>query len=105
VDEVDEAGTERNTADGPKTAPEGTPEAGPETTPEAGSRAMPGAGSEGTARGDAGPTPTPRATWIDWLTTTDHKRIGTLYLVTAFAFFVVGGVMALLMRAELARPG
>ncbi|MEU2223962.1 cytochrome c oxidase subunit I [Streptomyces sp. NPDC018347] len=42
---------------------------------------------------------------VDWLTTTDHKRIGHLYLVTAFAFFLAGGVMALLMRAELARPG
>ncbi|MEU1408588.1 cbb3-type cytochrome c oxidase subunit I, partial [Streptomyces sp. NPDC005728] len=42
---------------------------------------------------------------VRWLTTTDHKTIGTLYLVTAFAFFLIGGVMALLMRAELARPG
>lgn len=42
---------------------------------------------------------------VRWLTTTDHKTIGTLYLVTAFAFFCAGGVMALLMRAELARPG
>ncbi|MEU0037038.1 cbb3-type cytochrome c oxidase subunit I, partial [Streptomyces sp. NPDC006333] len=42
---------------------------------------------------------------IKWLTTTDHKTIGTLYLVTSFAFFCIGGVMALLMRAELARPG
>ncbi|MFI7870693.1 cbb3-type cytochrome c oxidase subunit I, partial [Streptomyces salinarius] len=42
---------------------------------------------------------------IKWLTTTDHKTIGTLYLVTSFAFFVIGGVMALFMRAELARPG
>ncbi|GHH92200.1 aa3-type cytochrome oxidase subunit I [Streptomyces capillispiralis] len=42
---------------------------------------------------------------IDWLTTTDHKRIGHLYLVTSFVFFLIAGVMALLMRAELARPG
>ncbi|MFF9177364.1 cytochrome ubiquinol oxidase subunit I, partial [Streptomyces sp. NPDC003236] len=42
---------------------------------------------------------------VRWLTTTDHKTIGTLYLVTSFAFFLIGGVMALLMRAELARPG
>ncbi|MDL2080562.1 cytochrome ubiquinol oxidase subunit I, partial [Streptomyces sp. GXMU-J15] len=42
---------------------------------------------------------------IKWLTTTDHKTIGTLYLVTSFAFFVIGGVLALFMRAELARPG
>ncbi|AWT42243.1 MULTISPECIES: aa3-type cytochrome oxidase subunit I [Streptomyces] len=42
---------------------------------------------------------------VDWLTTTDHKKIGHLYLITSFVFFLVGGVMALLMRAELARPG
>jgi cytochrome c oxidase subunit 1 len=39
------------------------------------------------------------------LRTTDHKLIGRMYLVTSFIFFMVGGVMALLMRAELARPG
>ncbi|BFO20251.1 hypothetical protein SHKM778_66390 [Streptomyces sp. KM77-8] len=42
---------------------------------------------------------------IDWLTTTDHKKIGHLYLITSFVFFLIAGVMALLMRAELARPG
>ncbi|MFE4552942.1 cbb3-type cytochrome c oxidase subunit I, partial [Streptomyces sp. NPDC056785] len=47
----------------------------------------------------------PGSAAVRWLTTTDHKTIGTLYLVTAFCFFCVGGVMALLMRAELARPG
>ena len=39
------------------------------------------------------------------ITSTDHKVIGNLYLITSFAFFLVGGVMALLMRAELASPG
>ncbi len=39
-----------------------------------------------------------------WLTTTDHKRIGLLYFYTAFAFFLVGGLEALLIRAQLARP-
>jgi cytochrome c oxidase subunit 1 len=39
------------------------------------------------------------------LRTTDHKLIGKMYLVTTFVFFLLGGVMALLMRAELARPG
>ncbi|MDT4997386.1 MAG: cytochrome c oxidase subunit [Pseudonocardiales bacterium] len=39
------------------------------------------------------------------LRTTDHKMIGRMYLVTSLAFFAVGGVLALLMRAELARPG
>ncbi|WP_037806908.1 cbb3-type cytochrome c oxidase subunit I [Streptomyces sp. NRRL S-1448] len=42
---------------------------------------------------------------VRWLTTTDHKTIGTLYLATSFAFFLIGGLMALVMRAELARPG
>ncbi|KOV97931.1 MULTISPECIES: cytochrome c oxidase subunit I [unclassified Streptomyces] len=42
---------------------------------------------------------------VEWLTTTDHKRIGSLYLVTSFAFFLIGGAFALVMRAELARPG
>ncbi|MEW2250960.1 cytochrome c oxidase subunit I [Streptomyces sp. NPDC006975] len=41
----------------------------------------------------------------DYLTTTDHKKIGNLYLVTSFGFFLVAGLMAMLMRAELARPG
>lgn len=39
------------------------------------------------------------------LSTTDHKVIGYMYLVTAFCFFLFAGVLALLMRAELARPG
>jgi cytochrome c oxidase subunit I len=39
------------------------------------------------------------------LRTTDAKQIGLLYLVTAFGFFLIGGLMALLMRAELAQPG
>ena len=43
--------------------------------------------------------------WMGWVTTTDHKRIGVLYLVTAFAFMMLGGVEALLMRTQLAEPG
>ncbi len=39
------------------------------------------------------------------LTTTDHKLIGKLYLGTSFAWFLIGGVMALLIRSELAFPG
>jgi cytochrome c oxidase subunit 1 len=37
--------------------------------------------------------------------TTDHKQIGMMYLVSAFAFFMVGGAMAMLIRTELAVPG
>ncbi|WP_446214152.1 aa3-type cytochrome oxidase subunit I [Micromonospora sp. IBSANI012] len=42
---------------------------------------------------------------IKLLGTTDHKQIGLLYLVTAFLFFVIAGIEAMLIRAELARPG
>src|SRR2546423_807015 len=49
----------------------------------------------------------PRTTkrWIDWVTTTDHKKIGIMYLVATFVFFMLGGVEALLMRLQLAQPG
>jgi cytochrome c oxidase subunit 1 len=39
------------------------------------------------------------------LRTTDAKQIGLLYLTTSFVFFAIGGILALLMRAELAQPG
>ncbi|HIW90151.1 MAG TPA: cbb3-type cytochrome c oxidase subunit I, partial [Candidatus Corynebacterium avicola] len=39
------------------------------------------------------------------LTTTDHKQLGIMYIITAFTFFAIGGLMALLMRAELFNPG
>ncbi|HEY4534489.1 MAG TPA: cytochrome c oxidase subunit I [Enteractinococcus sp.] len=42
---------------------------------------------------------------VNWLTTTDHKTIGYLYLITSFIFFCLAGVMALLIRAELFEPG
>ncbi|WP_045323726.1 cytochrome c oxidase subunit I [Streptomyces sp. NRRL F-4428] len=51
------------------------------------------------------PGRTPGSVVVSWLTTTDHKKIGHLYLIASFGFFVIGGVMALLLRAELARPG
>src|SRR5919201_1883585 len=41
---------------------------------------------------------------LGWLTTTDHKRIGLLYLFTSLAFFGAGGVEALLMRTQLSQP-
>ncbi|MGH2994869.1 MAG: cytochrome ubiquinol oxidase subunit I, partial [Gaiellaceae bacterium] len=40
---------------------------------------------------------------LSWVTTVDHKRIGVLYLVTSFAFFLAGGLMALLMRLQLSQ--
>ncbi|MGH3950781.1 MAG: cytochrome c oxidase subunit I, partial [Pseudonocardiaceae bacterium] len=42
---------------------------------------------------------------LQLLHTTDHKLIGLLYLVTSMVFFMIGGLMALLIRTELARPG
>ena len=67
---------------------------------------------------DSGPKPTamsdrpltqivsgPRPTGVlGWLTTADHKKIGILYMVTAFAFFLLGGLLAEAMRTQLATP-
>ena len=44
-------------------------------------------------------------TVVRWVTTTDHKVIGNLYFVTSFVWFILGGIMALVIRAELASPG
>src|SRR5437879_13572284 len=51
--------------------------------------------------------PFPRARYtgiLEWITTTDHKKIGVLYLVTTFLFFLAGGLLALGIRTQLARP-
>jgi cytochrome c oxidase subunit 1 len=42
--------------------------------------------------------------WSSWLTTVDHKKIGIMYLVAAFFFFIIGGIEALLMRIQLGAP-
>ena len=42
---------------------------------------------------------------VSWLSSTDHKVIGYMYLIASFVFFGIGGIMALFMRAELAKPG
>jgi cytochrome c oxidase subunit 1 len=44
-------------------------------------------------------------TILEIVTTTDHKQIGYLYLVASFVFFLLGGIMALIMRLELWAPG
>src|SRR4051812_16435426 len=46
-----------------------------------------------------------RGRFTSWLTTVDHKRIGLLYIWTALVFFAIGGLMALLIRTQLATPG
>jgi cytochrome c oxidase subunit I len=49
------------------------------------------------------PVPSTTGLW-SWLTTVDHKRIGALYLITGLFFFVVGGLEAAVLRAQLATP-
>ena len=41
--------------------------------------------------------------WLSWLTTTDHKKIGIMYMAAGWLFFVVGGVEALVIRLQLAQ--
>jgi len=45
----------------------------------------------------------PKGVW-SWMTSVDHKRVGVLYGVTAFVFFLIGGMEALLIRLQLAKP-
>ena len=46
-----------------------------------------------------------RSGLYEWLTTTDHKKIGILYVINSFIFFFVGGMLAMVVRTELAVPG
>ena len=56
-------------------------------------------------RSDLGLYRPDRATgWTDWLTTVDHKKIGILYGAFAMLYFLIGGVEALAIRTQLARP-
>jgi cytochrome c oxidase subunit 1 len=48
--------------------------------------------------------PTATTGWWSWVTTVDHKKIGILYGVTAFIFFIIGGLEALVIRLQLSRP-
>ena len=48
--------------------------------------------------------PRPRSAVLDWLTTTDHKKIGIMYLVNSFTFFAFAGGLAMLMRTQLMAP-
>ena len=58
-------------------------------------QAGPGAGPGGSRKGSL---------LASWLSTTDHKIIGHLYLITSFAFFLIAGLMAMIMRAQLFGP-
>jgi cytochrome c oxidase subunit 1 len=42
---------------------------------------------------------------LDWMTTVDHKKIGIMYFLASFTFFLAGGIFALIVRSELALPG
>src|SRR5262249_4854702 len=42
--------------------------------------------------------------FVSWFTTIDHKKIGILYGATAFLFFLIGGIEALLIRSQLFQP-
>src|SRR5438105_8398448 len=50
------------------------------------------------------PEPYRRPKIFEWLTTTDHKKIGLLYIGTAFVFFLVGGLLAEMVRTQLFQP-
>ncbi len=54
----------------------------------------------------AAPVPPPRRNTgiLRWITTTDHKVIGLSYITTSIIFFLAGGLLALVMRTQLARP-
>jgi cytochrome c oxidase subunit 1 len=55
-----------------------------------------------------GTTPPPKPLGkrvVGWMTTTDHKVIGNMYMVTSFGFFLIGGLLAMVIRAELFNPG
>ena len=61
--------------------------------------------STGVAHESVAPEPSRKSRALGWVTTTDHKKIGILYLFSSFTFFIIGGIFALLIRFELARPG
>ena len=46
-----------------------------------------------------------RSALFEWLTTTDHKKIGIMYVINSFVFFFIGGLLAMGVRTELAQPG
>ena len=50
------------------------------------------------------PVPWTQGKVASWIATVDHKRIGILYIVTSLVFFLAGGLMALLIRTQLAQP-
>jgi cytochrome c oxidase subunit 1 len=68
----------------------------PTTTTPAGTTGHTSGGSKSESLGD---------TIVKWVTSTDHKTIGYMYLITSFFYFCIAGVMALIIRAQLFAPG
>src|SRR5947209_5778299 len=68
------------------------------------SSASPGAAVAVKVAPDPAATIVSRGRFSGWLATVDHKRIGIMYILTSLVFFVAGGIIALLMRSQLARP-
>ena len=56
------------------------------------------------ARAEAPPVTWKRGRVASWLVTVDHKRIGIMYILTSIGFFALGGLLAVLMRAQLTAP-
>ncbi len=50
------------------------------------------------------PVPWYHGRFASWVVTVDHKRIGIMYIATSLAFFIAGGILATLLRTELATP-
>src|SRR3954454_3889921 len=51
------------------------------------------------------PRPLKRGSLVEYFISTDHKQIGMVYIVSAFIFFLIGGLLAMGIRSELAEPG
>src|SRR5215213_3759950 len=99
-------GSSRSRAGRPPRAPAAGPTARQPTKPSRTAMASIDYAARGAARPQIlvhGIRPEPRG-WTSWFTTTDHKRIGILYLWTVAVFFVLGGVEALLIRLQLGSP-
>ncbi len=66
---------------------------------------MSSASAQPALKASTGLVPEPRSSALGWLASTDHKRTAAKVAVAAFVFFLASGLLALLMRTELARPG
>lgn len=65
----------------------------------------PGSGDFGPSTVTSAPKKSLGKAVVNWITSTDHKVIGYMYLITSMVWFLIAGLMALAMRAELAIPG